>query len=54
MFLKTHRATDDCIDCYMPPQETELIVFDQNGRKVKPKIRNHWIKIYSGDTPHLP
>jgi hypothetical protein len=54
MFPKTHRATDDCIDCHMPPQETELIVFDQNSRKVKPKIRNHWIAIYSGDTHHRP
>jgi len=53
MFPKTHRAADDCIDCHMPSQETELIVFDQNGRKAKPKIRNHWIKIYDGNSPHV-
>jgi hypothetical protein len=36
----------NCIDCHMPKQQTNLIVSDSNGRKVKPKIRNHWIKIY--------
>lgn len=36
----------NCIDCHMPKQQTNLIVSDSNGRKVKPKVRNHWIKIY--------
>jgi hypothetical protein len=36
----------NCIDCHMPKQLTNLIVSDSNGRKVKPKMRNHWIKIY--------
>jgi hypothetical protein len=36
----------NCIDCHMPRQQTNLIVSDSNGRKVKPKVRNHWIKIY--------
>lgn len=52
MFPKTHRAGDDCIGCHMPVQETELIVFDQNGGKAKPKVRSHWIKIYGGSSPH--
>jgi hypothetical protein len=52
MFPKTHRAGDDCIGCHMPLQETELIVFDQNGGKAKPKVRNHWIKVYWGNSPH--
>jgi Cytochrome c554 and c-prime len=51
MLPKSHRAGDDCIGCHMPLQETELIVFDQNGGKAKPKIRNHWIKIYEGNPP---
>jgi hypothetical protein len=54
MFPKTHRAADDCIGCHMPLQETELIVFDQNGRRAKPKIRNHWINIYAGNSPPQP
>jgi hypothetical protein len=36
----------NCIDCHMPRQQTNLIVSDSNGRKVKPKVRSHWIKIY--------
>jgi len=36
----------NCIDCHMPRQQTNLIVSDSNGRKVKPKVRNHWIRIY--------
>lgn len=36
----------NCIDCHMPKQQTNLIVSDSNGRKVKPKVRNHWIRVY--------
>jgi hypothetical protein len=39
----------NCIDCHMPNQQTNLIVSDSNGRRVKPQVRNHWIKIYSGN-----
>jgi hypothetical protein len=31
----------------MPRQETNLIVFDWNGRRMRPLVRNHWIKVYS-------
>jgi len=48
MFPKQgHPVASNCIDCHMPLQETNLIVFDQNGKKSKPKVRNHWIKVYS-------
>jgi len=40
---------NNCIDCHMPSQETNLIVFDVNGKKVRPGVRNHWIKIYDQD-----
>lgn len=36
----------NCIDCHMPKQHTSLIVFDSDGRKASPEVRNHWIKIY--------
>ena len=36
----------NCIDCHMPRQETNLIVFNSNGRKMRPEVRNHWIKVY--------
>ena len=39
----------NCIDCHMPNQQTNLIVSDSNGKKVKPQVRNHWIKIYPGN-----
>ncbi|MGA8199145.1 MAG: multiheme c-type cytochrome [Candidatus Sulfotelmatobacter sp.] len=48
MFPKQgHQVASDCIGCHMPLQETNLIVFDQNGKKARPKVRNHWIKVYS-------
>jgi hypothetical protein len=43
-----HPVSSNCIDCHMPKQETNLIVFDFAGKKVKPLVRNHWIKIYPG------
>jgi hypothetical protein len=43
-----HPVSNNCIDCHMPKQETNLIVFDFAGKKVKPLVRNHWIKIYPG------
>jgi hypothetical protein len=42
-----HQAASNCIECHMPLQETNLIVFDQNGKKARPKVRSHWIKVYS-------
>jgi hypothetical protein len=41
-----HRIANNCVDCHMPKQQTSLIVFNWNGRKVSPEVRNHWIKIY--------
>jgi hypothetical protein len=40
------QIANHCIDCHMPKQRTSLIVFNWNGRKVSPEVRNHWIKIY--------
>ncbi|MGB7600627.1 MAG: multiheme c-type cytochrome [Candidatus Sulfotelmatobacter sp.] len=53
MFPKRgHQVASDCIGCHMPLQETNLIVFDQNGKKARPKVRNHWIKVYSDALPN--
>jgi len=41
-----HPVTTNCIDCHMLKQETNLIVFDFAGKRVKPEVRNHWIKVY--------
>jgi hypothetical protein len=44
----------NCIDCHMPLQETDLIVFDWKGKKVRPQVRNHWIKVYPGSNSITP
>lgn len=35
-----------CVECHMPEEKTDQIVFNANGRKVQPKVRNHRIAIY--------
>ena len=30
-----------------PEPNATLIVFNWNGRKVSPEVRNHWIKVYA-------
>ncbi len=48
MFPKAnHAAGSDCVSCHMPRQETNLIVFDWQGKKVRPQVRTHWIKTYA-------
>ena len=44
------QIANNCIDCHMPKQQTSLIVFNWNGRKVSPEVRNHWIKVYPVST----
>jgi hypothetical protein len=47
MFPKLgHQTGSNCIHCHMPAQQTNLIIFDWNGRKAKPRVRSHWIKVY--------
>jgi hypothetical protein len=50
---RNHEARSNCIDCHMPRQDTNLIVFDSQGHKRKPEVRNHWIKVYAnaGNAP---
>lgn len=51
MFPKLdHQTTSNCIDCHMPKRDTNLIVFDWNGRKSRPQVRSHWIKVYRATT----
>ncbi len=35
-----------CVDCHMPLQESQALVSDSHGRKVRPRIRNHQIGIF--------
>lgn len=48
-----HNPASNCIDCHMPNQKTNLIVFDSMGRKERPEVRTHWIKVYA-ETAAMP
>jgi hypothetical protein len=37
---------NNCIDCHMPNQETKVVFLDVSGKKVNPRFRTHWIKVY--------
>lgn len=41
------RIRENCIDCHMPVQESDLIVADLQGKQIKARMRNHWIRVYS-------
>lgn len=41
------RIRDNCIDCHMPVQESNLIISNVNGKQIKARMRNHWIKVYA-------
>ena len=45
------KIADNCVDCHMPPQSSNAIVSDASGRKVRPLVRSHWIKVYPGSIP---
>src|SRR5215469_11253449 len=57
IFAKEGRKiASNCIDCHMPRQQTNLIVFEWKGKKAMPEVRNHQIRIYRDrtDTSQLP
>ena len=41
-----HKIADKCIDCHMPVESTNAIVSETAGQVIRPKMRNHWIKVY--------
>jgi hypothetical protein len=41
-----------CIDCHMPVQDSHMLFSNTNGKKLLPKVRNHQIGIYAGETAH--
>jgi Cytochrome c554 and c-prime len=40
------KIRENCIDCHMPVQESDLIISQTVQKQVKAKMRNHWIKVY--------
>jgi hypothetical protein len=41
-----HPVTNNCIDCHMPKQNTNQIVFNFEGKRMAPQMWNHWIRVY--------
>ncbi len=41
------KIRENCIDCHMPLQESNLIISNLHEKQVKARMRNHWIKVYS-------
>ena len=41
-----HKIVDNCIDCHMPVESTAAIASETAGQVIRPKMRNHWIKVY--------
>ena len=44
-----HPVTNNCIDCHMPRQHTNQIIFNSDGKRMTPEMRNHWIKVYAAN-----
>ena len=36
-----------CVDCHMPNETSNVIFSTHDGVRIRPKVRNHWIKVYS-------
>jgi hypothetical protein len=41
-----HKIAENCIDCHMPVEPTNAIASTTAGQVIRPKMRNHWIRIY--------
>ena len=35
-----------CVDCHLPNQTSNVIFSTHDGVRIRPKVRNHWIKVY--------
>lgn len=47
LFPKRGRAlAGKCVDCHLPDQISNVIFSTHDGNRIRPKVRNHWIKVY--------
>ncbi len=47
LFPRRGRAiAGKCVDCHLPNQTSNVIYSTHDGVPIRPKVRNHWIKIY--------
>lgn len=35
-----------CVECHLPNQTSDVIFSTHEGVRIRPKVRNHWIKVY--------
>lgn len=47
------RSAENCIDCHMPVQPTNVIVSETANRVTRATMRTHWIKIYGRPVPKV-
>jgi len=48
LFPKQGRSlAGKCVDCHLPNQTSNVIFSTHDGVRIRPKVRNHWIKIYA-------
>jgi hypothetical protein len=40
------KIAENCVDCHMPVEPTNAIASETAGEMIRPKMRNHWIKVY--------
>jgi len=47
-----HRIAENCIDCHMPKLTSKSVVSTNEGRKLQPQVRTHWLRVYTeGNNP---
>ncbi len=47
LFPKRSRTiVGKCVDCHLPNQTSNVIFSTHDGVRIRPKVRNHWIKVY--------
>jgi hypothetical protein len=47
LFPRRGRAlVGKCVDCHLPNQTSNVIFSTHAGTRIRPKVRNHWIKVY--------
>lgn len=40
------KIRENCVDCHMPVEDSNLIISNLHEKQVKARMRNHWIKVY--------
>lgn len=43
-----HKIAENCVGCHMPTLTSKTVVSTLEGRKVRPQVRTHSIKVYRG------